>query len=83
MGPKTFLRLPFYADGKFVEMPDSWEKVVDSIQQNGVKLVVVDSCTIDQDCPGFSGKWSQAGLFPIQGPVRKGEKCPIQMFGIP
>jgi hypothetical protein len=80
MGPNTLLRLAFYADGKFIEMPDSWEKVVDSIQRNGVKIVVVDSCTIDQDCPGFLANSPQAGLFPLSGPVGKKEKCPIQIY---
>jgi hypothetical protein len=82
MGPKTLLRLGFYADGEFLEMPDSYEKVVDCIQRNGVKIVVIDSCTIDQDCPGFLANWPQAGLFPLQGPKGKGEKCVIQIYGV-
>ena len=80
MGPKKFIRLPFYADGKFLEMPDSWEKVVDIIQRNRVNIVVVDSCTIEQDCPGFLANSPQARLFPLFGPVGKKEKCPIQIY---
>ncbi len=81
MGPKKFIRLPFYADGKFLEMPDSWEKVVDSVQQNRIKIVVIDSCTIEQDCPGFLANSTRAGLSPLSGPpVRKKEKCPIQIY---
>ncbi|MFB3883674.1 MAG: ArnT family glycosyltransferase [Thermodesulfobacteriota bacterium] len=83
MGPKAFLRLPFYADGKFLEMPDSWDKVAESIRQNEVKIVVVDPSTIDQDCAGFSGNWSRAGLSTIQGPEGAGRKCSIQIFRIP
>ena len=82
MGPKNLLRLAFYADGKFLEMPDSYEKAVDSIQRNGVKIVVIDSCTIDQDCPGFLANLPQAGLSPLQGPKGKGEKCVIQIYGV-
>jgi hypothetical protein len=80
MGPRQLRRLAFYADGAFLEMPDSWEKVTHSIQTNEVKIVVVDSCTIEQDCPGFLGKWPQAGLFLLSAPVVKKEKCPIQIY---
>jgi hypothetical protein len=82
MGPQKFLRLAFYADGKFLEMPDSWEKVMDSINQNGVEVVVIDSCTIEQDCPDFLENWSRIGLFPLQGPKRIEGKCLIQIYGI-
>jgi hypothetical protein len=80
MGPKRFLRIAFYGDGTFLEMPDSWEKVADSIQRNQVKIVVVDSCTIDQDCPGFPANWSKADLSPLSGPAGEREKCPIQIY---
>jgi hypothetical protein len=83
MGPKQLLRLAFYAEGKFVSMPDSWEKVVESFKREGVKIVVVDSCTIDQDCPGFVKNWAQAGLSPLNAPVGKKEKCPIGIYVIP
>ena len=82
MGPKNLLRLAFYADGKFLEIPDSWEKIADSIQKNGVRIVVIDSCTIEQDCSGFLANWSKAGLFLLQGPNEKGGKCGIQIYGI-
>ena len=80
MGPKNLRRLAFYADGKFLEMPDLWEKVVDSIQRDEVKIVVIDSCTIDQDCPGFLANWSHAALFPLSTPLGKKEKCPLQVY---
>lgn len=80
MGPKSLLRLAFYLDGKFLEMPDSLDKVADSIRGNRVKIVVVDSCTINQDCPGFLANWPQAGLSPLIGPVGKKEKCPIRIY---
>jgi hypothetical protein len=83
MGPKKFLRLTFYADGEFVEMPDSWEKVADRIEQKGVKIVVVDSCTIERDCPGFLENWSQAGLFQVKAFKKEKEKCAIQIYGGP
>lgn len=82
MGSKEFVRLVFYADGKFLEMPDSWEKVIVSIHQNKVRLVVVDSCTIEQDCPGFLANLPQAGLFPIQGPKGEKGKYEIQIYGV-
>lgn len=82
MGPKNLLRLAFYADGKFLEIPDSWEKIADSIRQNRVRIVVIDPCTIDQDCSGFLANWSQAGLFLLQRPKEKGGKCPIQIYGV-
>ena len=84
MGSKEFIRLVFYADGKFLEMPDSWEKVIVSIHQNKVRLVVVDSCTIEQDCPGFQENWPRAGLFPLQGLKSRGkaERCEIQIYGV-
>jgi hypothetical protein len=80
MGPKKLLRLAFYANGTFLVMPDSWERVIQSIRESGVKIVVVDSCTIDQDCPGFLGNWPLAGFFPLSGPVGKKEKCPIEIY---
>jgi len=83
MGPKEFLRLAFYADGRFVEMPDSLEKVVESIKRDGVEIVVVDSCTIDQDCQDFLENWSRAGLFQVKAFKREKEKCVIQIYGGP
>jgi hypothetical protein len=82
MGPKKFLRLAFYSGGEFLEMPDSWEKVVETIKRNQVKIVVVDSCTVDQDCPGFLTNWTQAGLSPLTAPIGKKEKCPIQIYAV-
>ena len=82
MGSKEFVRLVFYADGKFLEMPDSWVQGIDIIRQNRVRIVVIDSCTIDQDCSGFLENWSQAGLFLLQGPKAKGEKCALQIYGV-
>lgn len=83
MGPKKFLRLAFYADGRFVEMPDSWEKAIESIRKNGVRIVVVDSCTIAEDCPGFLENWSRAGLFQVKAFQKEKEKCVIQIYGGP
>jgi hypothetical protein len=80
MGPESLLRLAFYANARFSPMPDSWEKVMQSIRESEVKIIVVNSCTIDQDCPGFISNWPQAGLFLLNGPVREKEKCPIQIY---
>jgi len=82
MASDKFIRLVFYADGKFLEMPDSWEKGIDAIHKNRVKIVVVDPCTIEQDCPGFLANWPRAGLFPLQGPKGKAEKCALQIYGV-
>jgi hypothetical protein len=64
-------------------MPDSLEKVVESIKRDGVEIVVVDSCTIDQDCPDFLENWSRAGLFQVKAFKREKEKCVIQIYGGP
>jgi hypothetical protein len=83
MGPKQLLRLAFYAEGRFVEMPDSWEKAIESIRKNGVRIVAVDSCTIERDCPAFLENWSQAGLFQVKAFKKEKEKCAIQIYGGP
>jgi hypothetical protein len=80
MGPNKFLRLAFYANGRFLAMPDSWEKVLQSIRESEVKILVVDSCTIDQDCPGFLTNLPQAGLLRLRDPLGKKQKCPIQIY---
>jgi hypothetical protein len=82
MGPKRFIRIAFYADGTFLEMPDSWERVAKSIRKDGVKIVVIDTCTIDQDCPDFLHNGIQAGLSPLQKLKGKGEKCPIEIYEV-
>jgi hypothetical protein len=82
MGSNKFLRLIFYADGKFIEMPASWPSLVCSIQNNKVQVIIVDSCTIDQDCPDFSQNWSRKGLFPLKESKEKGGKCSIQIYGV-
>ena len=82
MGPKKLLRLAFYANGTFLVMPDSWEKAIESIRKNGVRIVVVDSCTIEQDCPGLLTNLPQAGLFLLNGPSREKEKCPLRIFAV-
>ena len=80
MGPKQLLRLAFYADGKFLEMPESWEKAVEGIRKNEVRIVVVDSVTIEQDCPGFLSNWSKAGLVPLEEFKGKGT---TKIYSIP
>jgi hypothetical protein len=82
MGSNKFLRLTFYADGKYLELPDLWGKMIDSIHQNEVKIVVIDSCTIEQDCPGFLDNWPRAGLYPLQEIKGEGEKCVIKIYGV-
>jgi hypothetical protein len=81
MGPKQFLRLAFYADGTFLEMPDSSEKAIESIRKNGVRIVTIDSCTIEQDCPDCLENWSHAGFFQIKAFEK--EKCAIQIYATP
>jgi len=82
MGPQRFLRLVFYAEGKFVEIPDSWGKLLDIIRQNGVKVVVIDPCTILQECPDFPKRLDGTALFRIQGPNGRGDRCSIQIYGV-
>ena len=66
MGPKKFFRLAFYADGSFVQMPDSWEGITVGVRRSGVKIIVIDSSTIQQDCPDFPLNWPKAGLVPLE-----------------
>jgi hypothetical protein len=82
MGPKQLLRLAFYADGKFVEMPDSWEKAIQSIRESEVKIVVVESCTIDQDCPGFLENHHSTGPSLVHEVKERREGCFIQVYQV-
>jgi hypothetical protein len=82
MGPKKFLRLAFYADGRFVEMPDSREKALESLRENGVRIVVIDSCSIDQDCPGFFANWSKDGFLLIREMKEVGKNCFYQVYSV-
>jgi 4-amino-4-deoxy-L-arabinose transferase-like glycosyltransferase len=82
MGPKKFLRLTFYGDGKFVEMPNSWEKAIESIRNNGVRIVVVDSCTIEQDCPSCIINWSKDGFLLMREIKETGNNCLLQIYGV-
>jgi len=82
MGPKKFLRLAFYADGRFVELPDLWEKAIESIRKNGVRIVAIDSCTIDQDCPGFFENKSKDGFLLLQELKEKRENCAIRIYQV-
>jgi len=83
MGQKRFVRVAFYADGTFLEIPDSWEKVMDSIRQNGVKVLIVDTSTIGQKGRGFFKKWSDAGFIPLRVPKEKKEQDTVQIFAVP
>jgi hypothetical protein len=83
MGPKKFLRLTFYADGKFVEMPNSWEKAMESIRKNGVRIVIVDSCTVEQDCPSCLANWSTGGFRLVREIKEVGRNCFLQMYNVP
>lgn len=80
MGQKKFLRLAYYADGSFIEMPASWEKAMESIRKKVARIVIVDSCTIEQDCPGLLINLPQTELFLLGGPLGKEGKCQIQIY---
>jgi 4-amino-4-deoxy-L-arabinose transferase-like glycosyltransferase len=82
MGPEKFLRLAFYLDGRFVEMPSSWEKAIDSIRKNGVGILVVDSCTIEEDCPGFFANRSSDGFLILREIKEKGRGCLLQIYQV-
>jgi len=66
VGPKKLMRIAFYADGTFLEMADSWEKAVVTIQEKKVRLIVTDPSTIKRDCPGFLENWERSGLALLQ-----------------
>jgi len=82
MGPKKFLRLAFYGDGRFVEMPASWEKAMESMRKNGVRIVIVDSCTIGEDCPSFLANWSKDGFLFIREIKEVGKNCLLQIYSV-
>ncbi len=73
MGTNQFSRMAFYAEGKFLIMPDSWDKTIEVIQNKGVKIVVVDSCKVKEECPDFLNNWQKAGLCRI-GLFKTGKK---------
>lgn len=82
MGTIKFSRLAFYADAQFLEISDSWEKVVEGIHRNKVRVIIIDPCTIEQDCPGFVRNYSQAGLFLLRDLKEKKEPCSMLIYGI-
>ena len=82
MGPKQLLRLAFYADGKFLEMPDSWQKAVESIRKDEVRIVIVDSCTIGEDCPSFLANWSKEGFLLVREIKEVGRNCFFQIYSV-
>ena len=83
MGPKKFLRLAFYADGKFVEMPNSWKTATEEIRKNRVLIVVVDSCTLEQDCLGCLMNWFTSGFLLVREVKEVGRNCFLQMYSVP
>jgi hypothetical protein len=82
MAPDKFARIVFYADGKILEMPDSWKKVIEAIHRNRVKIVIIDPSTIKEDCPDFLANLPGGKLFPLLGPKGREEKCAIQIYGV-
>jgi len=82
MGPKKFLRLAFYADGKFIGLPGAWERVPESIAQAGVCIVIVDSCSIEQDCPGFTENKAKLGFLLIREIKESGRDCLLQIYRV-
>jgi hypothetical protein len=82
MGPKKSLHLAFYADGKFVEMPNSWEQVMESIRKNGVRILIIDSCTIEQDCPSCLANWSKDGFHLVREIKEVDNNCFLQIYGV-
>jgi 4-amino-4-deoxy-L-arabinose transferase-like glycosyltransferase len=83
MAPKNFLRVAFYADGTFLEMPGSWEKTVETMRQRKVQVVMTDPSTIEQDCPGFLGNWERAGLAPLHRIKGKRLSEEIEIYLVP
>ena len=82
MGPNKFIRLAFYADARFIEMPDSWETAIEDIRKNKVLIVAIDSCTIEKDCPGFFADKSKDGFLLLREVNEKRKGCFIQMYQI-
>ena len=83
MGPKEFLRLAFYADGRFLEMPNSWEQAVESTRKNRVGILIIDSCTIEQDCPSCLTNWSTGGFLLVWEVKEVGRNCFLQIYSVP
>ena len=82
MAPDKFARIVFYADGKILEMSDSWKKVIEAIHRNGVKIVIIDPSTIKEDCPDFLANLPGGKLFPLLGPKGREGKYAIQIYGV-
>jgi 4-amino-4-deoxy-L-arabinose transferase-like glycosyltransferase len=82
MGPRKFLRLAFYSDGTFIELPGTWEKALESIRQNEVNIILIDPSTIKQDCPDFSPNRSEVKLLFLERPKGEGEKHKMEIYSV-
>ena len=82
MGPSRLSRLAFYAEARFIEMPGSWEKVIESIHQNGVRIVVVDSCATERDYPGLRANLLRAGVARLEGPKYESGNCATEIYWV-
>jgi 4-amino-4-deoxy-L-arabinose transferase-like glycosyltransferase len=82
MAPAKFARLVFYADGKILEIPNSWEKVMEHIREKSVKVIVIDPSTIQQDCPGFLANWPRTGIVLLEVPAVKKKGSSIQIYKV-
>jgi len=83
IGPKKYFRLSFYAQSDFLNLPDSWEKVTETIKQKKVIFVVTDPSTIEQDCPEFMKNWERSGLVLLQEIKGKSAAERIQIYLVP
>jgi DNA-binding MarR family transcriptional regulator len=75
-------RVAFYADGTFLEMPESWEKEEEGIGQKEAKIVLIATCATEQDCPSFLTNWSGAGFLLLQEVNEKRKGCSIQIYQV-
>ncbi len=82
MGPTRLSRLAFYAEGRFIEMPGSWEKAIESIRQIGVQIVVVDSCAIEKDCPDLKANLLRTGMAQLEGPRYEIGNCAVEIYKV-
>ncbi len=82
MGSKEFIRLAFYTDGKFLEIPDSWEKVIEKVSQNGVRIIVIDTCSIEREFPTFYSDLKNIKLSLLKSFKGQGRECFIEVFRV-
>ncbi len=83
MGPRDLRRMAFYANGRFLEMPDSSGKAMESIQEGEVRVVVIESCGKDRGTSEFISSLSEEGFVLIRSIEEGKDSCLFHIYGAP